>query len=319
MDTHTFGSFTLEEFRETLRRECSQHKSFMIASYSRKALNQTGDGHFSPVGGYFEEKDLVLLLDVARFKYPPHWVKTAVLFDAMSRPDADTGRPRGYVTLSKPPALPSILVACSRRFEDWRCVMEVMCGLMDCVHKAMGEAGDLNAADCLPRPLHALLDKMPLDKIMMFLELRQASGCFARSSAWREQREELLSEIHQLKIYKLVDAYLQCKAAEDVHLEGCLYASERLTIILLIGSMYSSNTQVHGWESPLMDMSPAGQQLLTWELVFVINQLSTLCSTFKVKEPMHHLSDGSGRKECSCRQSIPPFPPPSSGVDDYLL
>jgi hypothetical protein len=30
-----------------------------------------GDGHFSPVGGYHAGKDLVLILDTARFKYPP--------------------------------------------------------------------------------------------------------------------------------------------------------------------------------------------------------------------------------------------------------
>jgi glutathione gamma-glutamylcysteinyltransferase len=43
-------------------------------SYSRKVLGQTGDGHFSPVGGYHPGKDLALIMDTARFKYPPHWV-----------------------------------------------------------------------------------------------------------------------------------------------------------------------------------------------------------------------------------------------------
>jgi len=37
-------------------------------SYSRRTFGQTGDGHFSPIGGYHAGKDLVLILDVARFK-----------------------------------------------------------------------------------------------------------------------------------------------------------------------------------------------------------------------------------------------------------
>ena len=51
----------------------------------------TGDGHFSPVGGYHPEKDLVLILDTARFKYPPHWVKLSTLCDAMRALDPSTG------------------------------------------------------------------------------------------------------------------------------------------------------------------------------------------------------------------------------------
>jgi hypothetical protein len=32
-------------------------------SYTRKAFSQTGDGHFSPIGGYHGARDLVLILD----------------------------------------------------------------------------------------------------------------------------------------------------------------------------------------------------------------------------------------------------------------
>ncbi|KAJ1617053.1 Phytochelatin synthase, partial [Pavlovales sp. CCMP2436] len=47
----------------------------LVVSYSRGAMGQTGDGHFAPLGGYHREKDLCLVLDTARFKYPPHWVR----------------------------------------------------------------------------------------------------------------------------------------------------------------------------------------------------------------------------------------------------
>ena len=39
-----------------------------------------GDGHFSPIGGYSAKEDLVLILDTARFKYPPHWVPLEMLY-----------------------------------------------------------------------------------------------------------------------------------------------------------------------------------------------------------------------------------------------
>ena len=47
---------------------CSTGEEHLVVSYSRRTFSQTGDGHFSPVGGYHKERDLVLILDVARFK-----------------------------------------------------------------------------------------------------------------------------------------------------------------------------------------------------------------------------------------------------------
>lgn len=63
-------------------------------------LRQTGTGHFSPIGAYDEASDSVLLLDTARFKYGPHWVKVDLLFDALIPLDPSTGKSRGYMILS---------------------------------------------------------------------------------------------------------------------------------------------------------------------------------------------------------------------------
>jgi glutathione gamma-glutamylcysteinyltransferase len=73
--------------------------SIVIASYDRAAMGQTGGGHFSPIGGYHAARDLVLILDVARFKYPPHWVPAEQLWRAMHAPDPATGQARGWITL----------------------------------------------------------------------------------------------------------------------------------------------------------------------------------------------------------------------------
>ena len=76
----------------------------LIVSYDRSALGQTGSGHFSPVGGYHRARDLALILDVARYKYPPVWVTTADLFNAMNTQDSDNAnRTRGYVLIAAKP------------------------------------------------------------------------------------------------------------------------------------------------------------------------------------------------------------------------
>ena len=73
----------------------------VIASYDRAGLDQTGGGHFSPIGGYHAAKDLVLVLDVARFKYPPHWITAERLWQAMHAIDPATGRARGWIALQR--------------------------------------------------------------------------------------------------------------------------------------------------------------------------------------------------------------------------
>ena len=71
-----------------------------IINLSRKVLDQTGDGHFCPIGGYNGEAGKVLLLDTARFKYPPHWVDTELLYESISYKQ-DNGLPRGFFLMSR--------------------------------------------------------------------------------------------------------------------------------------------------------------------------------------------------------------------------
>ena len=73
----------------------------LVVSYDRGVLQQSGTGHFTPIGGYNAEKDMVLLLDVARFKYPPHWITLSLCWQSMLPMDPDTGRSRGYVVLER--------------------------------------------------------------------------------------------------------------------------------------------------------------------------------------------------------------------------
>jgi hypothetical protein len=56
----------------------------------------------------------VLLLDVARFKYPPHWVPLPLLYQSMQATDSATGRCRGYVVMSRSEVATSLLLTVSR-------------------------------------------------------------------------------------------------------------------------------------------------------------------------------------------------------------
>lgn len=99
---HVCGSIGLSKFRNNIIETSKNNDAskFIVANFSRKFLNQTGDGHFSPIAGYHRGKDMVLILDVARFKYPPYWVSTKDLWDAMAVQDVSTGLTRGYFVIA---------------------------------------------------------------------------------------------------------------------------------------------------------------------------------------------------------------------------
>jgi len=96
------GTLGVAPFREAVEQAArAAADSVVIVSYSRAGVGQTGAGHFSPLGGYHPTRDLVLLLDVARFKYPPHWLPLQDLHAALFDPDPVTGRSRGWVRLQR--------------------------------------------------------------------------------------------------------------------------------------------------------------------------------------------------------------------------
>ncbi|CAG8665872.1 12455_t:CDS:2, partial [Funneliformis caledonium] len=91
---------TKEEFIYDLKTVCSRSDIFMVISFSRETMQQTGDGHFSPVGGYNPDKNMVLILDTARFKYPSYFSSVDLIYEAMLPLDKETNLSRGYFLLS---------------------------------------------------------------------------------------------------------------------------------------------------------------------------------------------------------------------------
>ena len=77
---------------------------FVLINYLRSALGQQTGGHISPLAAYDAKTDRFLILDVARYKYPPVWVTTKDLFAAMNTTDqSNNNRMRGYVLITAPP------------------------------------------------------------------------------------------------------------------------------------------------------------------------------------------------------------------------
>jgi hypothetical protein len=99
---HFADQGTVEDLRAALRAvtEAGGHQ-FLAVNYFRPSLGQAGGGHISPLAAMHEQSDQALLLDVARYRHPPVWVPIAMLFDAMKGTDPDSGRSRGFLTVSR--------------------------------------------------------------------------------------------------------------------------------------------------------------------------------------------------------------------------
>jgi glutathione-S-conjugate glycine hydrolase len=93
-----------DTFRDHLVQYLSKPNGHVVVNYLRKSLGQERDGHISPVGAYHKDKnhkdkDMVLILDTANYKYPWTWVPVEDLWTAMAQVDKDSGQARGYVCI----------------------------------------------------------------------------------------------------------------------------------------------------------------------------------------------------------------------------
>lgn len=91
-----------QKFLQDLETVTSDTTSQMVVNYSRTSLGQHDHlAHFSPIGGYNKTENQVLIMDVARGKYPSVWVHTEDLYNAMmASSKEEIGRSRGYFILS---------------------------------------------------------------------------------------------------------------------------------------------------------------------------------------------------------------------------
>jgi Phytochelatin synthase len=101
---------TPEAFHAVLRQANDQNRRYIV-NFSRKAIFGAGVGHHSPIGGYLEEEDLVLVLDVNR-NFQPWLIERARLYAAVDTTDGE--RKRGILLIEQaglPSADPSLIPA----------------------------------------------------------------------------------------------------------------------------------------------------------------------------------------------------------------
>ncbi|GAX11327.1 hypothetical protein FisN_15Lh257 [Fistulifera solaris] len=78
---------TTDQVRRDLQSALKDPNARVLINYDRQRLGQDGGGHFSPLGSYSPQHDAFLIMDVAKYKYPPVWVPTARLVAAMGTID----------------------------------------------------------------------------------------------------------------------------------------------------------------------------------------------------------------------------------------
>ncbi|WP_204104587.1 MULTISPECIES: phytochelatin synthase family protein [Spirulina sp. CCY15215] len=103
LDTNTYhgGEISLAEFRQRIITNLGQPDNFVLVNYLRSEIGQEKGGHISPIAAYNEESDRFLILDVARYKYPPIWVSVEELWHSTNTIDSTSGKTRGFVLISK--------------------------------------------------------------------------------------------------------------------------------------------------------------------------------------------------------------------------
>jgi hypothetical protein len=101
VEVHHAADSSVDEFRKLARSYLAEPRHFVLVNYLRKAIGQESGGHISPLAAYDGKTDRFLILDVARYKYPPVWVKTADIFDAMNTRDTQNNdKTRGFVMVT---------------------------------------------------------------------------------------------------------------------------------------------------------------------------------------------------------------------------
>ncbi len=208
-----YGSFTLDELREQVTQACSSGEEHIIVAYSRRSLQQTGDGHFSPIGGYHRGRDLVLILDVARFKYPPHWIPIALLHEAMSHLDPVSGLPRGFLVLSAQPQLNSVLFTLGMRKGGWEQARSYA-NQIPALLAGFLKQGESNGKEVAIRELGdaiaVLVSEIPLSSLLSFLEVRERpqgglACCEEEDKCYNLEKQQvtLLNELRTLRLFQV--------------------------------------------------------------------------------------------------------------------
>ena len=252
-NTTTAYTEQLKHFRQTIVRVVSTDvlsTGVLVCSYNRKTLGQTGSGHFSPIGAYDPETDHVLILDVARFKYPPHWVLLETLFESMRTNDASTGQPRGYCVLQKSPQVPTLVEAPSIR--SCSCLADFIMNITKVLedHSERNKQNELvlKNSETLATVVPTLLDGSccGLDSILALVQAKnnvhftcasteeeKVEGSQGTNEHVNSLRGRILTALKQSDVYISVMGYLEGKGYPVAMDSEGVDAVARLTLLML--------------------------------------------------------------------------------------
>ncbi|XP_024974987.1 glutathione gamma-glutamylcysteinyltransferase 1-like [Cynara cardunculus var. scolymus] len=198
----------LDDFRRHVIACSTSDDCHVISSYNRGTFKQTGSGHFSPIGGYHAKRDMVLILDVARFKYPPHWVPLTLLWEAMDTFDQASGFRRGFMLISRLHRSPALLYTLSCKHESW---IKIAKYLVEDVPTLLSCKDVKDVKDVLSIVFNSLPSKF-LEFIKWVAEVRQREdGGQSLSSEEKERlavKEEILKQVQEIRLYKHVTDFL---------------------------------------------------------------------------------------------------------------
>jgi hypothetical protein len=79
---------SIHQMRQDLVAGLASSNSRVMINYHRKTAHQKGGGHWSPVGAYDETTDSFLIMDVAKYKYPPAWIPAELLYKSLGTIDS---------------------------------------------------------------------------------------------------------------------------------------------------------------------------------------------------------------------------------------
>jgi hypothetical protein len=86
-----------EQFREHLQRANDPQQRYVV-NFHRGPLFGEGQGHFSPLGGFLPDRDLVFVIDV-NARYRPFLVDARHLYEATNMVDTSNDKKRGLLAL----------------------------------------------------------------------------------------------------------------------------------------------------------------------------------------------------------------------------
>eukprot|EP00658_Telonema_sp_P-2_P020794 TRINITY_DN18243_c0_g1_i1.p1 TRINITY_DN18243_c0_g1~~TRINITY_DN18243_c0_g1_i1.p1 ORF type:complete len:385 (-),score=100.64 TRINITY_DN18243_c0_g1_i1:179-1333(-) len=285
-----------DEFREVVRTVASCNQVVLTVSYSRKTMNQTGDGHFSPIGGYNAARDMVLIMDVARFKHPPHWVPLCKMFESMTLLDPSVAKDRGYAVLSSGQCCNSIGFSISQVTGSFSKFVEYFSCKLEPMMESVQDASQLPWHICFNLPASVA------SFVVTFHDLNSKGSMFASEDDCFEAelkrdlaqtRQAIMEQLQEHPLYRAIEAKVTPTAPLPVAIQN------GMLMILGAGHLNLLPSAVHELLAPLLRWQDT-QDPLHGDLQTLLTQLESLAELRAAMSP-------AGGNESTCC-SEPPAP-----------